>query len=452
MSTIDGAPSFHIKLNSGSTTSGQFTVQDDNGGSPINRFRITETGEVMLSAPAASDDMKLLADKLTLRSRLSSGTAVEFDFNGGADVTWEYDPGQVKVTTSSSDAYRVDCEVMKIEVPSPVGAVDRELLRFISAGVLQGVIRAPKGFTVSRETLELCASPTLGLNAANGRVRIRNHTPTADDILVLALGAGDRLTLDCDPTAGWMRMYPTGTDLILRTALGGDRRVWVALEKSGHAFGIRDSGGGLTYRADEAGTHTWFTGGNELLLLNFTPDSATLTVGDVGVNRRGVVQAVSPTAALRGCLQLQDESGTDHYFFVDDDGRLRFGSSLPGSGDGNPVGNTLARVEDVGGSSPYSIGTGDLGKVLTNGIATGALTINLPAASIGTTYTFLRVVAENLKVQCASGDTIQVGDDVSGGAGYAECTESTKGQVLGVVGTSGSSWVALNSSGTWTTV
>lgn len=102
----------------------------------------------------------------------------------------------------------------------------------------------------------------------------------------------------------------------------------------------------------------------------------------------------------------------------------------------------------VARTTNLTLNASDSGGQYSNAGATGAVTITLPAASPGLTFTFRCMASQNLVVQAASGDVIRVGASQSTSGGTA--TANGAGQVLTLTAMDSTNWVADSSTGTWT--
>lgn len=100
-------------------------------------------------------------------------------------------------------------------------------------------------------------------------------------------------------------------------------------------------------------------------------------------------------------------------------------------------------------TSPETIAVTDSRKAITNEGAVGAVTYNLPAAAAGLEVIFIVHTAQNMVVTAATGDTIRVAAGVSSAGGTA--TNGTVGGVLHLLAINATEWIAIATTGTWTT-
>lgn len=116
------------------------------------------------------------------------------------------------------------------------------------------------------------------------------------------------------------------------------------------------------------------------------------------------------------------------------------------------IGNTLLfkRLISPQAGSPVTVAAADSGTHYTNTGAAGAITFNLPAASgSGNWYTFSELANQNIIVDAAGTDTIQVGGSVSSAGGTA--TLSAVGSSLTIEDAASGKWVATAGQGSATT-
>jgi len=99
-------------------------------------------------------------------------------------------------------------------------------------------------------------------------------------------------------------------------------------------------------------------------------------------------------------------------------------------------------------NSPLSLSHNSCRRLITNEGASGELVIQLPTAAARLEYLFFVSAAQNLKIQAASGDTIQVLTLTSPAAGYIEAAVS--GSSITLVAINATEWVATSALGTWT--
>lgn len=82
-----------------------------------------------------------------------------------------------------------------------------------------------------------------------------------------------------------------------------------------------------------------------------------------------------------------------------------------------------------------------------NAGATGPVVITLPSASLGLTFTFRCMAAQQLQIQAGAGDIIRIGSGQSTAAGTATVTGA--GPSLKLTAVDSTNWVADYSTGTW---
>ncbi len=104
-------------------------------------------------------------------------------------------------------------------------------------------------------------------------------------------------------------------------------------------------------------------------------------------------------------------------------------------------------------STPYSVVSGDAGKIFDNEGAGAQINFNLPSAAAGLgPYTFINMDDDSLRINAAAGDTIRVAESVTPAAGYIEPTTPTNhGSCITLFAKDATQWIAINGFiGDWT--
>jgi len=117
---------------------------------------------------------------------------------------------------------------------------------------------------------------------------------------------------------------------------------------------------------------------------------------------------------------------------------------------GQSDGLTALRPVDVDVSSPVTInGTvADSRKVYSNLGAGGAVTYNLPGAAAGLEFIFCVQAAQNMVVDAAAGDVIQIAGSASTSGGTA--TNNVIGSTLHLIALDATNWFSIGApTGTW---
>lgn len=96
-------------------------------------------------------------------------------------------------------------------------------------------------------------------------------------------------------------------------------------------------------------------------------------------------------------------------------------------------------------ASPVTV---EVGEQYDNDGAGGAVTYNLPSASRGRAIRFVNMENEDMELQAAGGEQIQIQNASSSAGGTA--TSSSRGDVLELIGMDSSTWYAVAQLGSWT--
>lgn len=98
----------------------------------------------------------------------------------------------------------------------------------------------------------------------------------------------------------------------------------------------------------------------------------------------------------------------------------------------------------------YTVVVLDSGTVFTNNGAAGAVAFTLPASpTVGLTYTFVVMTAQNVVITANTGQTIRNGGSTSTSGGTA--TNNVVGSTITIIAMTATQWFVVNTPiGTWT--
>lgn len=100
-------------------------------------------------------------------------------------------------------------------------------------------------------------------------------------------------------------------------------------------------------------------------------------------------------------------------------------------------------------TAAYTVTTTDNGTVFTNEGATGAITVSLPAATVGLFYDFVVKAAQELRIDPNGTETIALPTGVQQAAGKYISADAD-GEFIRIVCVKTGQWNVLGSVGTWT--
>jgi hypothetical protein len=114
-----------------------------------------------------------------------------------------------------------------------------------------------------------------------------------------------------------------------------------------------------------------------------------------------------------------------------------------------PVKRLFGRVNVIVAAAARTLTRDESGSLVCNTGAEGSVTVSLPAAEAGLQFMFYVDAAQAFVIDCASGDTIQVGTATASTAGGTQTADAV-GEYLHIVCINATEWVAVSSAGTWT--
>lgn len=107
----------------------------------------------------------------------------------------------------------------------------------------------------------------------------------------------------------------------------------------------------------------------------------------------------------------------------------------------------IVEANTAGSGTPNALTADETYKVLTNEGTTVKNYHTLPTAAAGLVFTFVVQDADGIRVVANTADTVRLGANVSGTAGYAEST--TIGDTLTLQAINATEWIATSFNGTW---
>jgi len=152
----------------------------------------------------------------------------------------------------------------------------------------------------------------------------------------------------------------------------------------------------------------------------------------VVTNTQGNTAAAITLTATAGGITLNASSG------------ITTGDAITGDGTAALNGFLRTVTDDADGRN---ITAAESGSVITNAAAGAATALNLPAAAVGLTYTFVVMAAQELRVTPAAGDSVNIAGSQGDAAEY--WTANAVGESLTLVAVDANNWVATSYTGTW---
>lgn len=295
------------------------------------------SGLLTLKAANTGDDIRVEAKKkVQLNSGDDNNDAVfEFLDDGTKRASIEYNAAGTRIDFISEAGLKAlaksgDLELkvdsnglVKIDVPVPGGAPPTPMVSLSAGGTERGAL-VYSGIGVFAQTCRLTSSGTIGITAT-GEVYIQNAQSGAGDIAALSKGTSKVLTFKWSGASKIVTLEPeAGTVLALK---GNNEAVEVGLASSDY-FQVRNSSGNMLYQIHDNGTFTWYVNGSTMMDLR----KGTFTELEVGNNNsKGCLQLRRGAANGQGVLLLRSNNDTAYYFWVADDGFLRFDTTDPGT-------------------------------------------------------------------------------------------------------------------------
>lgn len=149
-----------------------------------------------------------------------------------------------------------------------------------------------------------------------------------------------------------------------------------------------------------------------------------------------------PTADLQfpNYPSTRNDGPTTSAVYMDIDGNLKYGPIS--------VSSSSLRIISAQSTSPVVVSAStDVNKIFTNEGATGVVIFELPPASAGLTYTFVSQNSNNITIQAAIGNTLQIGLNVSAPGGLISTTDV--GSSIELVAINSTEWISISTEGTW---
>lgn len=271
--------------------------------------------------------------------------------------------------------------------------------------------------------------------------------------LGIILELGNTIKIDPDGTNNWIYgddatvAATPGEPLTLRGGAGNTTGAGGQLRLRGGAGGATGAGSNVVVTGGAGGATSGAAGG--ITLVGGTPvdgngGSVSITgSAGVGTNRDGGNITLTPGAATG--------SGTPGATFVTGvlnlDAAIYTGGITYSGGSSYLLANRL--VDPQSGSLGLTNQTSRT--VYTNEGSAANITLTLPAAVAGLSYTFFvrETGGDSLIIQAGTGDTIRIAASVSTAGGTAE--SNVAGDCLTLVAINSTEWVAVSVIGTWPT-
>lgn len=355
------------------------------------------------------------------------------------------------VTITANDLTGADILIQSV---APSGSIT--LVR--NPGTPTGIL------TLDDSALTLTGVPFVADNIGNSVTNINVESPSGNfggdgtrlyitPNLGIILELGNTIKIDPDGTNNWIYgddatvAATPGEPLTLRGGAGNTTGAGGQLRLRGGAGGATGAGSNVVVTGGAGGATSGAAGG--ITLVGGTPvdgngGSVSITgSAGVGTNRDGGNITLTPGAATG--------SGTPGATFVTGvlnlDAAIYTGGITYSGGSSYLLANRL--VDPQSGSLGLTNQTSRT--VYTNEGSAANITLTLPAAVAGLSYTFFvrETGGDSLIIQAGTGDTIRIAASVSTAGGTAE--SNVAGDCLTLVAINSTEWVAVSVIGTWPT-